>query len=55
MSGIVSKNFWYNAAMKEVRGAAKNGRIQPTISELINVAKLEQLHRIANTLEKEKK
>ena len=49
MSGL-PKNFWYDAAMKEVRGAAEEG-IQPTIAELITVARLEQLHRIAEALE----
>ena len=44
------KNFWYDAAMKEIKDSAAEG-IQPTIAELITVAQLEQLYRIADALE----
>lgn len=46
---IVPKNFWYFQAMENVKETVEDGA-RPTISELIDLAKLEQLHRIANTL-----
>ena len=44
------KDFWYYQVMKNVEETAKNGA-RPTIDEIISLAKLEQLHRIADALE----
>jgi len=43
------KDFWYYQAMKNVEETVKEGG-RPTIAELVSIAKLEQLHRIADAL-----
>jgi len=47
-------NMWYNAAMDNVEAVVRSGGEagRPTISELIDLAMLEQIHRIGNILER---
>ena len=45
------QNLYYDSAMRNVK-LITDGGAQPSVSELIGLAKLEQLHRIANELEK---